>query len=135
MVKQRKYSKQRDAILKILLGTKTHPSARWIYGKLKPEMPDLSLGTVYRNLGVLQDEGAAVSVGVVAGEERFDGFIKPHPHLVCQTCGAIQDRPISRGRRMQRVGGESWNFVIDHRKTVFLGICDKCAERLSEQTA
>ena len=61
----RKKSKKRDVVLEVLRGTDTHPSAQWIYSEAKKIVPDLSLGTVYRNLNLFKEEGLVVSVGVV----------------------------------------------------------------------
>ena len=70
MEKIRKRSKKRDAILACICGTDCHPSAEWVYTQLKPQIPDLSLGTVYRNISMFREEGTIVSVGVVNGLER-----------------------------------------------------------------
>ena len=79
----RKRSKKRDAILSCLCSTDTHPSAEWIYHRLKPQIPDLSLATVYRNLALFQREGRIISVGVVQNLERFDANVHPHAHFIC----------------------------------------------------
>jgi Fur family peroxide stress response transcriptional regulator len=99
---------------------------------LKPSIPDLSLGTVYRNINLFREEGAVVSVGVVEGEERFDGRVSPHPHVVCCRCGRVADLPCPGGEEGQ--GGpaedsreEAGGFVIDYRKTVYYGLCPDCA--------
>ena len=63
-----RYSKKREAILAALQGTNCHPSAEWLYRQLKPRHPDLSLGTVYRNLAFFQERGMVQSVGVVQGQ-------------------------------------------------------------------
>ncbi|MDR3336077.1 MAG: transcriptional repressor, partial [Treponema sp.] len=81
---ERKHSKKREAILKIIRSTDSHPTARWVYERLKPEIPDLSLGTVYRNISLFRQEGKVVALGVVNGEEHYDGFTEPHPHGVCE---------------------------------------------------
>jgi Fur family peroxide stress response transcriptional regulator len=78
----KKNSKKRDEILRIIQSTETHPSAQWVYDRLKPVIRDLSLGTVYRNIGLFLREGLVASVGVVNGEDRFDGRVAPHPNLV-----------------------------------------------------
>ena len=91
MEKIRKHSKKRDAILDCICSTDTHPSAEWIYTRLKPQIPDLSLGTVYRNLSMFRAEGTIVSVGVVNGLERFDANTEPHVHFVCKCCGTVLD--------------------------------------------
>ncbi|MDR1933010.1 MAG: transcriptional repressor, partial [Spirochaetales bacterium] len=84
-----KHSKKRDAILEVIMASRSHPGAQWIYNQLKPRIPGLSLGTVYRNISLFMSEGSVVSVGVVNGEERFDGRTEPHPHLVCVRCGKV----------------------------------------------
>jgi Fur family peroxide stress response transcriptional regulator len=122
----RKHSKKRDEILRIIQSTSVHPSARWVYDMLKPTIPDLSLGTVYRNITVFQNGGEVVSVGVVTGEERFDGRTEPHPHAICSICGAVHDLPYTAADVTQPVAGD---FVIDYRKTVFHGICAECAQK------
>ena len=91
MEKIRKRSKKRDAILACIRSTDIHPSAEWVYTQLKPQIPDLSLGTVYRNIHMFREEGTVVSVGVVDGLERFDGNTRPHVHFVCENCGAVLD--------------------------------------------
>jgi len=50
MERATRHSKKRDAILNAIRSTKCHPSAEWVYQTLKPDHPDLSLGTVYHNL-------------------------------------------------------------------------------------
>lgn len=87
----RKYSKKRQAILEALRETRTHPTAEWLYARLKPEYPDLSMGTVYRNLSLFKAEGTITSVGVVNGQERFDADTSPHAHFICSTCGRVED--------------------------------------------
>ena len=87
----RRQSKKRDAIHEMLLASCDHPSAEEIYRRLKPDIPDLSLGTVYRNLSLFRKEGKAISVATVAGQERFDGRTDPHAHLLCAECGRVMD--------------------------------------------
>ena len=77
------------AILNTLQETTVHPTADWVYARLKPRYPDLSLGTVYRNLKKFCETGKAVSVGVINGQEHFDARVEPHAHLVCKHCGAV----------------------------------------------
>ncbi|MDR0759598.1 MAG: transcriptional repressor [Treponema sp.] len=126
----RKHSKKRDAVLKAIQSTHSHPGAQWIYDTLKPSIPSLSLGTVYRNINVFLEEGAVVSVGTVGGEERFDGRVSPHPHLICCRCGKVLDLPcLSEGDGAQaaEAGNLPGGFVIDYRKTVYYGLCGECA--------
>lgn len=87
----RRFSKKRQAIYNCLCATSSHPTADWIYHQLQPDFPDLSLGTVYRNLSQLKKAGLIQSVGIINGQERFDGIVASHPHLICKTCGIVQD--------------------------------------------
>jgi len=123
----RRHSKKREAILELIRSTKAHPTAQWVYERLKPRLPDLSLGTVYRNIKVLIGEGALASAGVVHGEERFDGEPSPHPHAVCKRCGLILDLPekeeiVLNSPFSTQIPG----FSIDIRNTVFYGLCNGC---------
>lgn len=88
-----RFSKKRQAIYDCLLSTRSHPSADWIYQQLRPQFPDLSLATVYRNLAQLKAAGLIQSLGVVSGQERFDAMVAPHTHFICTQCGAVQDLP------------------------------------------
>ena len=111
----RKNSKKRQVILEALAATTAHPTAQELYQQLKPDYPDLSLGTVYRNLSLFAEEGDAMSVGVFRGQERFDARTEPHAHLHCVQCGrvidaarraggaAVRPRPERDGRKGARV--------------------------------
>jgi Fur family peroxide stress response transcriptional regulator len=123
----RKHSGKRDAILQAIQSTTSHPSAQWVYQRLKPEIPGLSLGTVYRNIAVCRQEGRLISVGIVKGEERFDGRVEPHPHLICERCGAVLDLTEEiQSEIITKLSVEIPGCAIDKRKTVFYGLCKAC---------
>ena len=84
-----KHFRKRDAILTCLRQSKAHPSAEWVFSQLKPEIPDLSLGTVYRNLSMFKQQGTIVSLGAVNCVERFDYNTAPHVHFICSECADI----------------------------------------------
>lgn len=86
----KRYSKQRFTILSELSKVDTHPTADEIYEMVKKIIPNISLGTVYRNLGSLCEEGSVLKF-VSEGKEHFDANIRPHIHLCCEKCGAISD--------------------------------------------
>jgi Fur family peroxide stress response transcriptional regulator len=126
--KKKKHSKKRDEILKLIRSTGSHPSARWVYEQLKPVFPRLSLGTVYRNIKTCREEGELVSVGVVEGEERFDGRVQPHPHFICSRCGKIIDIGGDTNETIGIPGAMFPDLYVDHRKTVFYGFCGECRQ-------
>jgi Fur family peroxide stress response transcriptional regulator len=123
----RKHSGKRDAILRVIQSTESHPGAQWVYDRLKPAIPGLSLGTVYRNINIFRQEGKVISVGVVEGEERFDGRVEPHPHFVCEQCGTVLDLSGNvQSELYTKLSIEIPGCTIDKRKTVFYGICKTC---------
>lgn len=132
MAVTKKHSKKRDAILKEMLATTRHPGAQWVHSRLKSRIPDLSLGTVYRNIGLFVREGLLRPLGVINGEERFDARVEPHPHRVCVLCGRVEDVSCPDEGLLARLNGESGtgeDFQIDFRKTIFYGICPRCLQK------
>lgn len=119
----RKRSRKRDAIYECVRATKSHPTAEWVYGQLKPTIPDLSLGTVYRNLAMFRQEGKIVSVGTVDGMERFDANTVPHAHFVCTHCNAVIDVDVPLPEELiAAVGCGS----VRHCELTFFGVCKSC---------
>ena len=91
MATNQKHFRKRDAILDYLRGTTAHPSAETIYTDLKIQIPDLAMGTVYRNLTLFKQQGLVSSVATVSGVERFDANTAPHVHFICTDCDAVID--------------------------------------------
>lgn len=110
-------------MLTLIRSTRTHPGARWVYDQLKAELPGISMATVYRNIGVLLEEGDLASLGIINGEARFDGNTGPHPHFVCIRCGLVADLP---GDPEPLAGPSGHDFTIDYRRTVYYGLCGPC---------
>ncbi len=127
MEKAVRYSKKREAILTAIRETKCHPSADWVYQTLKPTHPDLSLGTVYRNLEFFQQHGMVRSVGVVKGQERFDAMTVPHTHFVCSCCGDVIDLDdIRLDAGLDRTVCEQYGLAIERHELTFHGLCQIC---------
>ncbi len=125
-----RYSKKREAILEVIRGTDCHPSADWVYQMLKPTHPDLSLGTVYRNLAFFKEQGTVCCVGVVNGQERFDAVTAPHTHFICDRCGAVIDLPkIPVDSVLDDKVGEQYGFSVDYHALVFHGTCIDCKSK------
>lgn len=122
-------SVKREAMLSLLRSTHSHPGAEWVFERLRPEFPDLSLGTVYRNLRQLEEEGLISSVGVVGGVERFDGVTRPHAHFVCARCGAVTDVELPDDPDLWRRAGESSGGRVSGCEVRFLGVCRSCLEK------
>ena len=93
MEQSTKQFRKRNAILACVRCTDIHPSADWVHAQLKTEYPDISLGTVYRNLSLFKQQGLIASLGTVNGIERFDGNTDPHVHFICTVCDSVTDLP------------------------------------------
>lgn len=136
MQKRQNFSRKRKAILDAIMSSKIHPTAEWIYQQLKPEYPDLSLGTVYRNISRFKEEGIVVSVGVVNGQERFDATVEEHEHFICEECGAVLDiqyqlLPDSIDQQLARSSG----LQINSHALIFYGVCPQCIENAKKQSS
>ena len=87
-----RYSRQREAIRKQLSNRGDHPTAETLYAELKQDFPELSLATVYRNLGQLVSWGEVARIDAY-GAARFDWVVEPHSHFFCRGCGCVIDLP------------------------------------------
>lgn len=136
MERAAKHFRKRDAILTCLRQTTVHPSAEWVYNRLKPEYPDLSLGTVYRNLTLFKEQGIISSLGTVKGVERFDGNIQPHVHFVCTGCNAVIDLPQLQVPASLRAGAEeAAGCHVSNCQLTFTGTCNQCNnDKMKEST-
>ena len=127
MEKTSKHFKKRDAILTCLRSTPEHPSADWIYAKLKPEYPDISLGTVYRNLTLFKQQGIISSLGTVSGVERFDANTEPHVHFICTNCDAVIDLPqMAVPKALCRQAANDAGGEVAACQLTFTGVCNSC---------
>ena len=128
---KKKHSKKRDRIFQILSDTDTHPTAEWVYKKLKDEIPDLSLATVYRNITEFREEGKIRSVGYVHGKERFDAKIYDHPHFICDECGKfsdISDDIVLNESKIMEFEIASGN-KINCKNILLNGVCNECLKK------
>ena len=101
---------------------------------LKPQYPDLSLGTVYRNLAMFKEQGQIMSVGTVNGAERFDGNTKPHVHFICTGCNAVSDLPqIEVPEELNRKVVSQTGGQVSMCQLTFVGLCNQCSEKQKEK--
>ncbi|MBQ8909999.1 MAG: transcriptional repressor [Oscillospiraceae bacterium] len=131
MTQATKHFRKRDAILSYLRSTDVHPSADMVYAHLKPEIPDLSLGTVYRNLSMFRQQGTIASVGTVNGVERFDGNTMPHVHFICTDCSAVIDMPqLQVPENMTRSAECQLGGRVAGCSLTFTGQCRECIRNI-----
>lgn len=124
--RRRNRSRQRDRILDWLRATEIHPTAAEIHSALLPEMPSLSLGTVYRNLEVLVAEGDIDEVACAVGPARYDGNASPHHHFHCERCGRILDVEVPVGRSLTKRLTREHGLRSQRVRISFFGLCPEC---------
>jgi len=131
-MKQLRNTKQRQIVLKAVIGRKDHPTADQLYLDVRSENPKISRGTVYRNLKILA-ESSEIKHLKAAGAERFDWRLDPHDHIMCTNCGALCDSPFPYKDELDKLIEEYTGFKIDLHRTVFEGLCPDCRNNLQKQ--
>lgn len=127
----RRKSKQREAILRILRGTTSHPTAEWLYERVRQEIPRISLGTVYRNLRLLKQDGKLLELDFAGAQSRFDGNTQNHYHFMCEQCGRIFDVYEPVDKAMDDEVAQKTGFKVNDHRLEFRGLCKDCAVKFS----
>lgn len=125
----RRQSKIRQAIYEAVTKHPIHPTAEWIYRLLKPQHPSLSLGTVYRNLGILEEQGKIRRIASQGTADHFDGDLQPHFHARCRVCGELRDVFLPYDKGMDRQAQQATGFWIEEHSVVFSGVCPACRKK------
>lgn len=124
-----KYSRQRELIYNTVMEEHVHPTAEDVYKKLKKNNPNLSLGTVYRNLQVLSEIGSIKKLSFPDKPDKYDGNQKQHYHGVCSNCGVIEDLYIDYNSNIDEKAMEETGFIIQSHDIIFNVICPKCEKK------
>ena len=127
-----KRSRQRDAIRDNLRSRSDHPTAEMVFTDIRIRYPRISLGTVYRNLGLLTELGEIRHLPSEMGADRYDGRLEPHSHFICRQCGGIQDLPPVETEILRESIGELFDGVIEETRVVFSGLFGVCFNEGSE---
>ena len=120
-----KRSRQRELIKENLISRYDHPTADMVYNSIRQELPNISLGTVYRNLRFLVEQGDALSLKLGDGREHFDGHIEPHYHFICTRCGDIEDLFMDNLSICNKAAKHCSGEIMGH-STYFYGLCKNC---------
>lgn len=124
-----KYSRQRESIKEYLANTKEHPTADMVYANVRTEYPNISLGTVYRNLNLLADIGEVNKITTPDGGDRFDGDTNPHYHFFCTSCGCMMDLNMENIDHINEIAGKNFDGIIETHTTTFYGKCGDCIKK------
>ena len=121
-----KHSRQRDAIRQNLMGRYDHPTAEMVYMDIKEDFPNISLGTVYRNLSLLSELGEIQKISTGAGPDRFDGNINSHCHFQCKKCYNVLDLPFDYPEELNALAAKNFPGIIEGNTIQFYGLCPDC---------
>ena len=124
-----KYSRQRECIKEFLADRYDHPTAETVYMNVKKDFPNISLGTVYRNLALLTELGEIQKISTGIGPDRFDGNTAPHYHVLCTKCGSVMDLKMASIDHINIIAGNEFDGQIDGHITYFLGKCQECLKK------
>jgi Fur family peroxide stress response transcriptional regulator len=125
-MKTLKYSRQRESIKACLAARRDHPTADTIYAAIREEFPNISLGTVYRNLNLLVELGEIQKLTCGDGADHFDADTSPHYHFVCNKCGQVYDLPLEPLEDINERAQKHTNGRIETHKIYFYGTCKNC---------
>lgn len=122
---RRRYSRQRELILNSVRSCSAHPTADMVYQMLTPSCPNLSRGTVYRNLNLLAEEGSLQRMSFPV--ERYDGRLDPHPHFVCRSCGEVSDLDLPYHDELNQQAADASGHTVSGHALYFFGDCKNCS--------
>lgn len=124
-----KYSRQRESIKACLTGRTDHPTADVVYTELREAFPNISLGTVYRNLNLLSELGEIQKLVCGDGKDHFDWNTAPHYHFICRHCGAVIDLPLMPLGELQHQAEIALGGSVDSHTIYFYGSCAACCKK------
>lgn len=122
-------TKQKRIILEELQQLHSHPSASQLYEKVKKRIPNISLGTVYRNLDLLVKNGVIQKIENGCAETRYDGDLSPHIHLQCTSCGTIDDLPFDTEKLLKKEIEDVHGYDIQAMRLELKGLCPDCQSK------
>mgnify|MGYP002631698062 CR=1 FL=1 len=120
---------QRQIILEELGKVTSHPTANEVYDMVRRRLPRIGLGTVYRNLELMADNGIILKLEVGGTQKRFDATVEPHYHIRCSSCGKVNDINIAVQEQINQVAEKASNYIILGHHIEFSGICSSCSEK------
>jgi Fur family peroxide stress response transcriptional regulator len=128
-MKTLKYSRQRESIANYLKTRTDHPTAEQVYLSVKNEFPNISLGTVYRNLSLLSEIGIIDKITCGDSSEHFDANTAPHNHFICNVCSSVSDLEMDDISFINTLAQKAFKGTVDGHVTYFYGICESCKNK------
>lgn len=132
-MKTLKYSRQRESIKACLMSRHDHPTADALYASIREEYPNISLGTVYRNLNLLVETGEIQRLTCGDGADHYDGVTAPHYHFMCRECKQVYDIPMDTVDALNCAAQEHAPGIVDGHSVLFYGRCRCCLEKNNQK--
>ena len=117
---------QRQIILEELSKVKTHPTASELYDMVRKRLPRIGLGTVYRNLELMAENGMILKLEVGGTQKRFDATTDNHYHIRCSSCGKVDDIDTPVLDELVKSAAASTSYQVIGHHVEFTGICPDC---------
>ena len=124
----RRETKQKEAILNVLRRTDSHPTADWIYDEVRKVIPNISKGTVYRNLKILKEDEEISELNLSGTVSRYEGNQKSHYHFRCEKCGRVFDLEEPVNKELDERIAKNTGFKVKYHQLEFRGICKDCQQ-------
>ena len=125
----RRETKQREAILNMLRGANSHPTADWVYDEVRKVIPIISKGTVYRNLKILREDGKISELNLNGTVSRYEGNQENHYHFRCEKCGRIFDLDEPVNNELDERVAKRTGFTVSYHQLEFRGLCKDCQQK------
>ncbi len=124
----RRETKQREAILNVLRQADSHPTADWVYDEVRKAIPNISKGTVYRNLKILRETGEISELNLSGTVRRYEGRPENHYHFRCEKCGRVFDLGEPVNNELDERVAKRTGFKVSYHQLEFRGLCKDCQQ-------
>ena len=124
---------QRQIILEELKKVTSHPTAGEVYDMVRKRLPRIGLGTVYRNLELMANNGIILKIEVGGTQKRFDATTTPHHHIRCIECGRVDDINVEVKNDINELAAHTSKYHILGHHIEFTGVCHHCCSKVKEK--
>ncbi|MCJ7833215.1 MAG: transcriptional repressor [Deltaproteobacteria bacterium] len=124
--KKLRQTEARRTILEEIKGLTSHPTADEVYQLVRKRIPKVSLGTIYRNLEILSENGRIQKLEGVGTQRRYDGTTENHYHLRCVSCGRVIDLTSQPLKEVEKAISKLGDYEILSYKLELVGVCLSC---------
>lgn len=123
-----RYSAKREIIKNAVMANRIHPTADEVYQLVRKTNPEISLGTVYRDLNQLSSTGELLKITVPGGPDRYDGTLTEHQHAICEKCGKVEDFSYNTSEMISLIKKET-GIIPKSVSLAITGLCCSCADK------